>query len=183
MVPLHCVRGIILVLHLPLVESLKHLGRIPLNGHDVAVARGQAIRKVGAVLEGTRNVYWRLSAWEKPRVLGGLKGVGRRALRARAESLLRGLDLRDRRKTEVREFSRGMQQKVAIACALIADPPTVLLDEPTLGLDVQAARTVREWVSMLAHEQGKNRAPDHAPSHCWTTKRPERLRDIVRERI
>jgi len=48
-----------------------------------------------------------------------------------------------------------MQQKVAITCALIADPPVVLLDEPTLGLDVQAARTVKELVRRLAREQGK----------------------------
>ena len=48
-----------------------------------------------------------------------------------------------------------MQQKVAIACALIADPPIVLLDEPTLGLDVQSARTVKGWIRRLASEQGK----------------------------
>ena len=129
-------------------------GRIRLNGHDVATDRSRAMRQIGAVLEGTRNVYWRLSAWENLMYFGGLKGVGRRALRSRAEWLLGGLGLWDRRKTEVREFSRGMQQKVAVACALIADPPIVLLDEPTLGLDVQAARTVREWVTMLAREQG-----------------------------
>jgi ABC-2 type transport system ATP-binding protein len=130
-------------------------GTVALNGYDVAADRGQAMRQIGAVLEGTRNVYWRLSAWENLAYFGGLKGLGRRALRSRAEWLLHGLDLWERRKTEVREFSRGMQQKVAIACALIADPPIVLLDEPTLGLDVQAARTVREWVTMLAREQGK----------------------------
>ena len=94
-------------------------GLTRLNGHHVASDRGQAMRQIGAILEGTRNVYWRLSAWENLVYFGGLKGVGRRALRSRAEWLLRGLDLWDRRKTEVREFSRGMQQKVAIACALI----------------------------------------------------------------
>ena len=48
-----------------------------------------------------------------------------------------------------------MQQKVAISAALMSDPPIVLLDEPTLGLDVESAQTVREWVSRLAKEENK----------------------------
>jgi len=48
-----------------------------------------------------------------------------------------------------------MQQKVAVAAALIADPPILLLDEPTIGLDVEAARTVKDWIVRLAREQGK----------------------------
>src|SRR5690348_13580342 len=73
----------------------------------------------------------------------------------RAEQLLRELDLCERRKDPVRTFSRGMQQKLAIACALVADPPIVLLDEPTLGLDVQATRIMKNWILRLAKEQGR----------------------------
>jgi ABC-2 type transport system ATP-binding protein len=69
--------------------------------------------------------------------------------------LLRELDLWTRRNDPVSDFSRGMQQKVAIACALVTNPPIVLLDEPTLGLDVHAARTVKAWVQELARSQGK----------------------------
>jgi ABC-2 type transport system ATP-binding protein len=76
-------------------------------------------------------------------------------MKSRAEQLLRDLDLWERRNDSLRFFSRGMQQKVAIACALIADPPVILLDEPTLGLDIQAARTVKEWIQKLVQEQGK----------------------------
>ena len=131
-------------------------GTVRLNGYDVRRQRGQAMQQIGAVLEGTRNVYWRMNAWQNLLYFGRIKGVtSSRILKARAEQLLRELDLWERRKDPVGEYSRGMQQKVAIAAALIADPPIVLLDEPTLGLDVQASRTVREWILQLTKERGK----------------------------
>ena len=130
-------------------------GRVTLLGHDVRRDRGGAMRQIGAVLEGARTVYWRLSAIENLMYFGRLKGVRDRYLKPRAERLLKELDLWERRNDDVREFSRGMQQKVAISAALMSDPPIVLLDEPTLGLDVESAQTVREWVSRLAKEENK----------------------------
>ncbi len=130
-------------------------GQVHLNGYDVGRKRGQAMRQIGAVLEGTRNIYWRLSAWHNLIYYARLKGVGGRAVDERARRLLTELELWERKDQPVGEFSRGMQQKVAIACALIADPPIVLLDEPTLGLDVQAARTVKQWIRRLSGEEGK----------------------------
>ncbi|QBD75631.1 ABC transporter ATP-binding protein [Ktedonosporobacter rubrisoli] len=130
-------------------------GHIVINGYDLARERYRAVQQIGAVLEGTRNVYWRLSAWENLLYFGRLKGCRERELRIRARQLLEELELWERRNSAVRTFSRGMQQKVAIACAVIADPSIVLLDEPTLGLDIQAARTVKDWVAKLAREQGK----------------------------
>ncbi|MCI0399064.1 MAG: ABC transporter ATP-binding protein [Chloroflexi bacterium] len=134
-------------------------GRITLNSYDVAGEHKQAMKQIGAVLEGARNVYWRLSAWQNLVYFGRLKGTNSAGAtgnyKERAERLLNDLGLWDRRHDQVRSFSRGMQQKVAIACALVTDPPILLFDEPTLGLDVQAARTVKEWVTRLAHEQGK----------------------------
>jgi ABC-2 type transport system ATP-binding protein len=130
-------------------------GTIQLHGYDVQRQRGQAMRQIGAVLEGTRNVYWRLTAWQNLLYFGRIKGVTGQSLKERAERLLRELELWERRNDPVRDFSRGMQQKVAIACALVADPPIVLLDEPTLGLDVQAGRTVKRWVEQLARQEGK----------------------------
>jgi ABC-2 type transport system ATP-binding protein len=130
-------------------------GQMRLNGYDVGRERPMAVRQIGAVLEGARNVYWQLSAWQNLLYFGRLKGLSRKLIAPRAEQLLRSLDLWERRHQTVGGFSRGMQQKVAIAAALIADPPILLLDEPTLGLDVQAARTVKDWIVQIAHEQGK----------------------------
>lgn len=130
-------------------------GQIRIGGHDVARERSAAMRQIGAVLEGTRNIYWRLTAWQNLMYFGHLKGCVGKELKTRAETLLRELDLWERRRDTLRTFSRGMQQKVAIACALIGNPSIVLLDEPTLGLDIQAARTVKEWILRLTREQGK----------------------------
>jgi ABC-2 type transport system ATP-binding protein len=130
-------------------------GSISVNGYDAWRERSAAMRQIGAVLEGTRNIQWALSAWDNLIYYGHLKGVWGKKLAARAEELLREMELWDRRHDLVRVFSRGMQQKIAVACALVADPPIILLDEPTLGLDVQAARTVKSLVSRLSQEYGK----------------------------
>jgi ABC-2 type transport system ATP-binding protein len=130
-------------------------GTVRLNGYDVARRRPAAVRQIGAVLEGSRNVYWPLSAWQNLLYFGRLKGLRAREIKPRAERLLTELDLWDRRSEPVGSFSRGMQQKVAIAAALITDPPILLLDEPTIGLDVEAARTVKDWITRLAADEGK----------------------------
>ena len=130
-------------------------GSVRLNGFDIGRQRSRAVLQLGAVLEGGRNVYWSLSAWQNLLYFGRLKGLQGSEVKPRAERLLRDLGLWDMRHSAVGGFSRGMQQKVAVAAALITDPPILLLDEPTIGLDVEAARTVKEWVVRLAHEQGK----------------------------
>jgi len=130
-------------------------GTIRIAGEDLQRNRRHAIARMGVVLEGTRNLYWRLTAWENLLYFGRLRGWWGRRLHARAEMLLRDLALWDRRHQTVRQFSRGMQQQVAIAAAVIADPSIVILDEPTLGLDAEATRRVRRWVTAMTHDQGK----------------------------
>ncbi|ADD42291.1 ABC transporter ATP-binding protein [Stackebrandtia nassauensis] len=130
-------------------------GTVRLNGYDVAARRSAAMAQIGAVLEGSRNVYWTLTAWQNLIYFGRLKGLRKAEARGQATELLTDLGLWDRRHDRVGDFSRGMQQKVAIAAALIADPPIVLLDEPTLGLDVAATRTVRNWIATLSEDRGK----------------------------
>lgn len=130
-------------------------GTVRLNGHDVTGRRAAAMAQFGVVLEGSRNVYWNLTARQNLVYFGRLKGMTRAAVRSRANELLTDLGLWDRRDDKVGTFSRGMQQKVAIAAALIADPPIVLLDEPTLGLDVAATRTVKNWIAEQSYDRGK----------------------------
>jgi len=130
-------------------------GQVFLNGFHVLKQRAEAMRQIGVILEGARNIYWQLSAWENLLYYGRLKGQAGTHLTTQAEMLLKELDLWDLRYENVGAFSRGTQQKVAIACALVANPPIILLDEPTLGLDVHAARMVKVWIEKLAQEYGK----------------------------
>ncbi|MET8050707.1 ABC transporter ATP-binding protein [Streptosporangium sp. NPDC005286] len=129
-------------------------GQARLGGFDVTRQRSAAMAQFGAVLEGSRNVYWSLSAWQNLMYFGRLKGLRKGQVAERAKGLLTDLGLWERRDDRVGGFSRGMQQKVAIAVALIAAPPIVLLDEPTLGLDVEATRTVKNWITEQARELG-----------------------------
>jgi ABC-2 type transport system ATP-binding protein len=111
-----------------------------------------ALRSLGAVLEGTRNLYWRLTPEENLEYFGVLRGLSRQVAQQRTVELLARFDLILKRKTMVQNLSRGMQQKVAIAVALIHNPKLLLLDEPTLGLDVEATENVKQIIREVAAE-------------------------------
>jgi len=112
----------------------------------------QTLRFLGAVLEGNRNIYWRLTSEENLEYFGVLRGLSRRIAQHRGQELLERFGLTHKRRTQVQALSRGMQQKLAIAVALIHQPPLLLLDEPTLGLDVEATEDVKRLVREIARE-------------------------------
>ncbi|HEY3378564.1 MAG TPA: ABC transporter ATP-binding protein [Armatimonadota bacterium] len=106
--------------------------------------------QVGAVLEGNRNVYWRLTPHENLVYFGVLRGLSAREAQRRGDELLERFNLADKRRETVQQLSRGMQQKLAIAVAFIHQPKLLLLDEPTLGLDVEAAEAVKTLIREIA---------------------------------
>jgi ABC-2 type transport system ATP-binding protein len=130
-------------------------GAIHLAGFDVAKDCNKALRHAGAILEGSRNVYWRLSARANLEYFGALRGMHGKLLANRIGEVLDLVELSDRANEEVRYLSRGMQQKVALATAILHDPDVLLLDEPTLGLDVQASHTIERVIRQFVEEQGK----------------------------
>ena len=111
-----------------------------------------AFKKLGVVLEGNRNLYWNLTPIQNMEYLGILKGLEPKIARKNAIALLERFDLLAKAKTKVQFLSRGMQQKVAIALALIHRPKLLLLDEPTLGLDVEASENMKALVREIARE-------------------------------
>lgn len=130
-------------------------GSIYLAGFDVLKQRNKALRHAGAILEGSRNVYWRLSARANLEYFGALHGMRGKPLASRIAEVLDLVQLSDRANEEVRYLSRGMQQKVALATAILHNPDVLLLDEPTLGLDVQASRTIEQVIRQFVEQQGK----------------------------
>jgi ABC-2 type transport system ATP-binding protein len=109
---------------------------------------------IGAVLEGSRNLYWRLSPWENIRYFGELRGIPIPELRRQSDELLALFGLTEKRDKPAQTLSRGMQQKLAVVLALLGEPDILLLDEPTLGLDVESSLTIRQLLRRLCDERG-----------------------------
>jgi ABC-2 type transport system ATP-binding protein len=109
---------------------------------------------LGAVLEGSRNLYWRLSPWENIRYFGEVKGVPWRQLRRQADELMELFGIADKRHRPAQTLSRGQQQKLAVVLAFLGDPDLLLLDEPTLGLDVASSLTIQRLLMKLCRERG-----------------------------
>jgi len=130
-------------------------GEILVNGLSVAKNRKRVLESAGAVLEGARNIYWYLSPRENLLYFAGIRGISARRATPMIEHLLRKLELWEVRNKEVRQFSSGMKQKVAMACAFVHDPEVLFLDEPTMGLDVEIALSMRNWIRSLVGEHGK----------------------------
>lgn len=125
-------------------------GAVYLNGKAVHENLSYAHRKCGAVLEGSRNIYYYLTAYENLRYFGLLNGLKQREIDEKADKYLELFDLKQFRDVPANSFSRGMQQKVAIIIALMKNPEALLLDEPTLGLDIISSDAVIEVLHRLA---------------------------------
>ena len=129
-------------------------GRIKVGGTEVTALAGAALAQyrqqgVGVVFQAF-NLIPSLSARENVMLPLRLAGVGRRAARARAERLLDEVGLQDRIRHRPREMSGGQQQRLAIARALVHDPPVVLADEPTAHLDYVQVEGVLRLLRGLA---------------------------------
>ena len=124
-------------------------GTARINGFDIRKQANQVRQSLGIVLGGERSIYWKLTARENLAYFASLYHIPPVQARRRIDELLDRMSLTARADDLVEKFSSGMKQRVAIARALLANPPVILLDEPTIGLDPQAARQVRDLVKEL----------------------------------
>jgi len=126
-------------------------GNATIYGRDVARSPVEVKQHIGVVSE-TASPYLDMNAWDNLMFAAAMYELPRRQRREQPENLLRLLGLYDRRKEKVANFSQGLRKRVAIAIALVHDPPLLFLDEPTVGLDVQSARMIRDFLHKLNAE-------------------------------
>jgi ABC-2 type transport system ATP-binding protein len=129
-------------------------GTAMLFGRDVATD-GAAIRAQTGVLTETPSLYERFTAKKNLSFFGRIYGIPDAELPGRVDRILALLNLADRADEPVGGFSKGMKQRLAIARALIHDPPVIFLDEPTSGLDPESSRQVDGIIRELASDNGK----------------------------
>ncbi len=131
-------------------------GRIRIFGHDVAQSSGEALRMVGVVFQ-PRTLDLDLSVVQNLIYHAALHGIGRQQARRRADAVLERVALSERATDKVRNLSGGEMRRVEIARALLHRPRLLLLDEPTVGLDIKSRagilahvrRMVGQGVSVL----------------------------------
>lgn len=127
-------------------------GTAHVNGFDIVKQANEVRRSLGTLLAGERSIYWKLTGRENLEYFAALYHIPSTVARQRVEELIERMELKERANELVEKYSTGMRQRVAIAKALLARPPILLLDEPTLGLDPQAARRLRELIAELKQE-------------------------------
>jgi len=126
-------------------------GTATVAGHDL-LREPQKVRASIGVLPEDTGLYDRLTPREHLLYYGRLHRMPEDLLRKRGDELLDIMELKDRANTKVGDFSKGMKQKVALLRAFIHDPPVLLLDEPTAGLDVMSARSIQGFVERFRKE-------------------------------
>jgi sodium transport system ATP-binding protein len=129
-------------------------GRLHVDGIDVQRKPRAALARMG-VLSDARGLYPRLTARENIVYYGRLQGLSDTLASQRAELLARLLDMTPLLERRTEGFSQGERMKTALARALVHDPPNIILDEPTNGLDVLATRALRDALRRLRDHEGK----------------------------
>jgi ABC-2 type transport system ATP-binding protein len=130
-------------------------GEIKISGLPLERNRSKLLNDISAVLEGSRNSLWPMTVKQNLIYFGYLKNTRGRILMERGQELLNFFQLNHKKNEVVKNLSKGMKQKLAIVLAFISDPELILLDEPTLGLDVQTSKLVKQRIVQLARENQK----------------------------
>ena len=128
-------------------------GRISVQGFDVSRQPSAALAELGVVFQA-RTLDLDITVRDNLLYHAALHGIGRRRARARAAAVLADVGLADRARDKARNLSGGQMRRVEIARALVHEPSVLVLDEPTVGLDVASKATIVEQVRALSRSRG-----------------------------
>jgi ABC-2 type transport system ATP-binding protein len=124
-------------------------GKVKVLGYDIQDQAQEVRKRIGLILGGERGLYYRVTGRQNLRYFADLYGVPILEREKRINEVLKIVDLSDRADERVEDYSRGMKQRLHIAKGIIHDPEMIFMDEPTIGLDPQAARDTRKMVKEL----------------------------------
>ena len=124
-------------------------GKLRVAGVDLARARTEARAQIGYVAQKF-SLYQNLTALENLRFFGGIYGLRPKALAARIEAVLAECDLKERKNDRAGDLPGGYKQRLAMAAALLHEPPLLFLDEPTSGIDPRARRLFWQKIDALS---------------------------------
>ena len=132
-------------------------GTAIVNGFDVAKQQMQVKQSIGTLFSvGERGFFWRLSGFSNLEFFAAINNVPRNGRQQRIMEVLELVGMKDKAFEVFQKYSGGMKRKLALARALLADPPILLLDEPTTGLDVTSSRSIRDFIKNdLSKKRGK----------------------------
>ena len=128
-------------------------GRVKVKGLDV-VKEAPQVRKCIGFLSSETGLYDRFTPRETIKFFGRINGVEDKIIEKRRAEIFYNLKMEDFQDIRVSKLSTGMKQKLSIARSIIHNPPVLILDEPTVGLDIITARTVLEYIKKF-REEGK----------------------------
>ncbi len=129
------------------------VGEVLVNGYNV-VKEAHKVRQNIGFLSGETGLYDRFTPWETVRFFGRINGLPEREINDRITQIFHILGMKQFQDVRVDKLSTGMKQKLSIARAIIHNPPVLIFDEPTAGLDVITARVVIEYIREFRN-QGK----------------------------
>lgn len=127
-------------------------GTAKINGYDILTEDSKVRSQIGILFGGEVGLYDRLTARENIKYFAMLNGLSKEEANKNIESLAKALEMEEYIDRRVGKFSRGMKQKVAIARSIVHNPKVMLFDEPTMGLDVTAARIVQNFIFKCKEE-------------------------------
>ena len=137
-----------------IVATLVHptTGSVVVRGNDSVVNDVQVRREIGLATAEERSFYWRLTGEQNLMFFARLHGLSDRTAKQRIRELFAKLELEEVARRRFGEMSTGNKQRLAVARAMLSDPPVLLLDEPTRSLDPLAAARMRQMISSLAKQ-------------------------------